>query len=180
MWEAVFKRFWRVAILKEGPENTPYSPVLMVMVSFLFFILIILQWYLADIKQQFSLATSVMAALTLLCSYFVYTFVLLKIYRKANRALQTLTALLASHMIVHFFAFPLLVATPLLVKADLKQIFVLFVGVVYLVLTLLLTIWQFVVTVYIYKRALELDNLPAVLASFGLLACNILTVSFWQ
>lgn len=180
MWETIFKRFWRLTIFKESPENMPYSPLLMILVSVLFFSLIILQWYFADLKQEFSLPVSIMAALSLLCSYFVYTYLVLKIYRRANRALQTLTALLASHMIIHFFAFPLLVATPLLVKADLKQILVLFVAVLYLVLTLILTFWQFIVTVYIYKQALELDNLPAILTSFGLLACNILIVSFWQ
>ncbi|MBA2709764.1 MAG: hypothetical protein H0U57_04120 [Tatlockia sp.] len=180
MWGTVLKRFWRVAILKDSPGNTPYSSVLMVIVSFLFFTLTIIQWYLADIKQEFNLAISILAALTLLCSYFVYTYVVLTIYRKANRALQTLTTLLSSHMIVHLFAFPLLIATPFLVKADLQQMAVLFIGILYLVFTLLLTFWQFAVTVYIYKQALELDNLRAVLASFGLLACNILTVSYWQ
>ncbi|CDZ78608.1 hypothetical protein BN59_02918 [Legionella massiliensis] len=180
MWETLLKRYWMVALLKESPENTPYSPFLMVMVAFLFFILILFQWYLADLRQQFNLAISILAALTLLCSYFVYTFVILKIYRKAGRALQTLTSLLASHLIVHFFAFPLLLATPLLINSDLNQGILLFIGIVYLVLTLILTFWQFMVTIHIYKQALELDYLSAILASFGLLACNILTVSFWQ
>ncbi|MBA2653420.1 MAG: hypothetical protein H0U73_14330 [Tatlockia sp.] len=180
MWETLFKRYWLVATLKESPANTPYSPVLMASASLLFFILIILQWYLADIKQTFNFASSILAALTLLCSYYVYTFVLLKIFRKANRTLQTLTALLASHIIVHLFAFPLLVITPMLAKADMRQVVILIFGVLYLVFTLILTIWQFVVTVHIYKQALELDNLGALLASLGLLACNILTVSFWQ
>ncbi len=180
MWQTVLKGFWRVAILKESPEITPYSPLLMIIVSFLFFLEIIFQWYLADINKGFSLAISIMAALTLLCTYFVYTYLLLKINSKPNRALQTLTALLASHLIVHLFAFPLLIATPFIVKVDLPPILVLFVGVMYLILTLILTFWQFVVTVYIYKQAIELDNLRAVLAGFGLLACNILTVSFWQ
>lgn len=180
MWETLFKRYWQVALLKESPENTPYSPLLMVLVSFLFFFLIILQWQLADLTQVFNIATSILAAVTLLCSYFVYTYVLLKIYRKANRALQTLTALLVSHMIVHFFAFPLLIVTPLLSSADMNQLIVLFIGILYLIFTLVLTGWQFLVTIHIYKKALELDYLTAVLASFGLLACNILTVSFWQ
>ncbi|MBA2655481.1 MAG: hypothetical protein H0U70_00660 [Tatlockia sp.] len=180
MWETLFKRYWYVTILKESPENTPYSPILMAFASFLYFFLIILQWYFADTKSSFNLPTSILAALTLLCSYFVYTFLLLKIYRKANRALQTLTSLLTSHIIVHLFAFPLLIITPFLSRADLKQGALFIVGVLYLFLTLILTLWQFIVTTYIYKQSLELENFSAVLASFGLLACNILTVSFWQ
>ena len=180
MWETLIKRYWLVALLKESPENTPYSPLLMVMISFLFFILILLQWYMADIRQRFNLAISILAALTLLYSYFVYTFAVLKIYRKAHRILQTLTSLLAGHMIVHLFAFPLLLATPLLVSSDVNQGILLFIAIVYLLLTLILTFWQFMVTIHIYKQALELDYLSAILASFGLLACNILTVSIWQ
>lgn len=180
MWETLIKRYWQVAILKESPENTPSSPFLLVVVSVLYFLLILLQWYLAEVKQGFNLAISLVAALTLFCSYFVYTFVVLKIYRKAHRTLQTLTSLLASHMIVHLFAFPLLLATPLLISADLNPGILLFVAIVYLVLTLTLTFWQFLVTIYIYKLALGLDYLSAILASFGLLACNILTVSIWQ
>jgi len=180
MWERLIKRYWLVALLKESPENTPYSPFLMLMVTLVFFILILLQWYLADIKHGFNLAISILAALTLLCSYFVYTFVILKIYRKAHRALQTLASLLACHMIVHLFAFPLLLATHLLVGSDLNQGILLLIAIVYPVLTLLLAFWQFMVTIHIYKKALELDVLSAILASFGLLACNILTVSIWQ
>lgn len=180
MWEVLFKRYWQIAMLKESPKNTPHSPLLLVIVFFLFFLLIILQWYLADIKQKFNPVISTLAGLTLLFSYFSYTYLLLKIYRKANRTLQTLTALLISHMIIHFFAFPLLIVTPMLISADMSQAFVLFLSIMYLILTLLLTIWQFLVTTYIYKQALDVEYLSAVLASFGLLACNILTVSFWQ
>lgn len=180
MWEELFKRYWQVAVLKESPENTPYSLLFLIIVSFLFFLLIITQWYFADLKQEFNLAISALAGVTLLCSYFVYTYVLLKIYRKVNRVLQTLTALLMTHMIVHFFAFPLLFATPMLMKANLNPGITLFVGMIYLILTIVLTIWQFLVTIHIYKNALEVDYLSGLLASFGLLACNILTVSIWQ
>ncbi|ARG99750.1 hypothetical protein [Legionella micdadei] len=180
MWEALFKCYWQVAILKKSPENTPYSPFLLGLIAVLFFLLIILQWYLADFKQAFNPFISILAGLSLLCSYFGYTYAILKIYRKTNRSLQTLTALLFCHAIVHFFAFPLLIMTPLLISGDMSQVLGLFLGIVYLVITLLLTIWQFLVTIHIYKQALEVDYVGGVLASFGLLACNILTVSFWQ
>lgn len=180
MWEALFKRYWQVALLKESPENTPYSLLLLMIASFLFFSLIILQWQFADLKQAFNIATSILAAISLLLSYFVFTYLLLKINRKANRVLQTLTSLLICHSIIHFFAFPLLIATPMFSNGGINQALLLLISIVYLILTLVLTGWQFLVTIHIYRRALESDNLTAVLASFGLLACNILTVSFWQ
>lgn len=46
------------------------------------FLLIILQWYLADFKQAFNPFISILAGLSLLCSYFGYTYAILKIYRK--------------------------------------------------------------------------------------------------
>lgn len=180
MWEMILKRYWQVTLLKESPENTPYSPFLLVIVATLFLLLIIVQWYFSDLKQKFDLLTSSLAGLTLVFSYFFYTYILLALFKQLNRALQTLTTLLACHMIVHFFAFPLLMTAPLLVNSKLNHTFGLFVSIIYLVFTLLLTIWQFLLTINIFKQALSSDYLSATLASFGLLACNILTVSFWQ
>lgn len=180
MWETLLKRYWRVSIFKDTPENTPYSAFLLVLAAFVFFILILLQWSIADIKQQFRFSTSVFAALSLVASYFAYSFLLLTCYNKASRMVQTLTSLLASHVLIHFFAVPLLLITPLLMSTEPGQPGTLALSILYVILTLVLTAWQFLVTAHIYKSALDLEYFAAVLASFGLLACNILTVSFWQ
>jgi len=180
MWEALLKRYWEVVLLKAGPENTPYSAFLLIIISFLFLILIVFQWYLADIKKVFDLGVALLEGITLLGSYFIYSYLLLKIYHKSNRAVQTLTTLLVSHTILHFFALPLLLLAPLLIAADINHMLALFIGIIYLICTFLLTAWQFLVTIHIYKMALEVDYLTAVLASFGLLACNIVAVSIWQ
>lgn len=180
MWEAILKRYWQVATFKESPANTPYSVSLLVFVAFLFSTLIVLQWYMADIKQQFEIASSVAAGICLIIVYCIYTFLLLKVNNKANRLVQSLSSLLASHLIVHVFALPLLIVAPALAAAKMSHGLALLLGLIYLILTLILTVWQFLVTVHVYKLALEVDSLAAVLASFGLLACNILIVSFWR
>lgn len=180
MWAALIKRYWQVSIFKETPANTPYSLLLLWTIALFFFFLIVLQWMIADIDQAFTFTISSLAGLTLLLSYGVYTFLLLFAFRVPHRFVQTLTCLLAGHAIVHLFAFPLLLVTPWLAEVNIVQPVALFVGVIYLILTLLLTIWQFMVTVHIYKQALMIDYLPSVLASFGLLASNILVVSFWR
>lgn len=180
MWDALLKKYWQVSVFKETPANTPCSSLLLGLVAFLYFLLIILQWFLAEVKQQFDLAIAIFAASSLLATYFVYTYLLLKLNKKSNRILQTLTALLFSHMIIHVIALPLLVVAPALVNANMDQALTLLMGVVYLILTLVLTVWQFLITAYIYKHALEVDYLTSILTSFGLLACNILTVSFWR
>ncbi|CEK11232.1 hypothetical protein [Legionella hackeliae] len=180
MWEAILKRYWQVASFKDSPANTPYSLPLLVFVAFLFFMLIILQWFMADMKQQFEITSSIAAGGSLIIVYVIFTFLLLKVNGKVNRLVQTLTSLLACHFIVHIFALPLLIVAPALAGATLGHSIALLLGFIYLILTLILTVWQFLVTAHVYKYALDVDNLTSVLASFGLLACNILTVSFWR
>lgn len=180
MWIALIKRYWHVSIFKETPANTPYSLLLLGAIALFFFLLVVMQWMIADIEEIFTFNTSLLAAGALLASYGAYTFALLLLFRMSSRTVQTLTCLLAGHAIVHLFAFPLLLVAPWFAEAKIVQPLALLVAVVYLILTFVLTIWQFMITVHIYKHALGIDYFPAVLASFGLIACNILIVSFWR
>ncbi|KTD24762.1 Uncharacterised protein [Legionella lansingensis] len=180
MWDILLKRYWQVSTFRESPANTPYSIPLLVIVALLFFLLMVWQWFMVDIKGQFKLATSVATGISLIGTYFIFTFLILKMNRKANRVVKTLTSLLASHLIVHLFAIPLLLVTPILASANVTNTAALLLAIIYLLLTLVLTAWQFLVTAHIYKHALETDTLTSVLASFGLLACNVLIVSFWR
>ena len=180
MWVALIKRYWHVSLFKETPANTPYSLFLLGLIAFFFYVLIVFQWMIADVEKIFTLGFSLLAGGALLLSYGLFTFALLLAFRLPGRVVQTLTCLLAGHTIVHLFAFPLLLVTPWLADTKGIQSLGLLVGVVYLILTLILTIWQFIVTVHIYKNALGKEYLPAVFASFGLLACNILIVSLWR
>ncbi len=180
MWVALIKRYWLVSIFKETPANTPYSSFMLGTIAIFFFFLIVMQWMIADFEEIFTLKTSILAAATLLLSYGLYTLALLLMFRLPNRTVQTLTCLLAGHTIVHLFAFPLLLVAPWLSENHLFEFLALLVGIVYLILTLALTAWQFMITVHVYKHALGIEYFPAVLASFGLMACNILIVSLWR
>ena len=177
---ALIKRYWQVSIFKDTPANTPYSMLLLISIAIFFYFIIVMQWMIADVEELFTLTTSMLAAASLLISYGIYTFFLLFAGRLSNRTIQTLTCILAGHTIVHLFAFPLLLVAPWLAEADAIHPVALLVGVTYLILTLVLTVWQFMITVHIYKHALGINYFPAVLASFGLMACNILIVSFWR
>ncbi len=179
MWLALFRQYWGVSMFRQSPENTPYSPLLSGIVALAFLALIVLQWMMTDVSQQLTFATALLIAGSLVLSYVVYTWVLLLLYRLKARFVQTLTCLLAGHTVVHLVAFPLLLVMPVLLNAQTIPVLASLFGIVYLVLTLVLAIWQFMVSAYIYKYALSVNWLSAVLAGFGLLACNILTVSFW-
>ena len=177
MWGQLIKRYWQVSIFKETPAHTPYSIFLLSLIAVFFLCLIIFQWIIADNDQSFSIGSAIETAVALLFSYGLYTAALLLAYRLPSRIVQTLTCILAGHAIVHLCAFPLLVVTPWISSVNLVQPFNFLLGILYILLTLILTVWQFMVTVHIYKHSLMIHYFPAVLASIGLVASNILIVS---
>ncbi len=179
MWDVILKRYWQVSLFRETPANTPYSPLLLVAIAVCFLVLITTQWIIADVKNEVTLARALFEGTALVLSYVIYTYLLLSIFKKNNRLVQTLSCLFAGHAIVHLCASPLLFAMPILAAEKTNPSLGLVFAVVYLILTLLLTVWQFMLTAYIYKHALEIEYLPAVFASLGLLAANILIISIW-
>lgn len=179
MWLVLIKQYWNVSILKEKPENTPYSPILFCIASLLFLLLIVVQWMMTDISQKLTIGVACLIGVSLILSYVAYTWVLLKLNRLPSRFLQTCTCLLFVHTIVHLAAFPLLLIMPFILHGNASSTMSPVFGIFYLALTLLLAVWQFVLSAYIYKHALTVSWLAAILAGLGLLACNILTISFW-
>ena len=120
------------------------------------------------------------ASLSLVFSFIIYTVALLFFKGLKTRAVQTVTSLLYVHCIIHLLALPLFIVDPYLTQANLKNPVVLFIGVFYLFVTLGLSIWQFIVTAHVYKFALNCTPIQSVLAAFGLVAVNVLTLSFWR
>jgi len=180
MWHSILKRYWNIVLFKETPENTPCSPLLLGLVLFLFYALILIQWHISDLDHELTWLSSFVIAGALIGSYVVYTVLLLKALHFFGRVIQTLTCILAGHAIIHLCAFPLLLCMPWLLELHMIQPLGVVIGVLYLILTLILSVWQFMVSAYIYKFALEIENFPAVLAALGLLSCNILMVSLWR
>ena len=180
MWFALIKQYWNVSLLRQEPENTPYSTLLLSIAGVIFFALIVMQWMISDINHQLTLGVAVLIVSSLIFSYVVYTWILLSLCRLTVRFVQTMTCLLAGHTVVHLVAFPLLLIMPILLGVKSATLMDSIVGILYLILTLALAIWQFMVSTYIFKHALSAPWFSAVLASFGLLACNILTISFWR
>lgn len=175
MLKTLIERYWQVSTFKETPANTPYSLLLLIVIAILFYVLIIIQWLMIDVD-----GTTLLAGLALLISYGLYTYAILYLFHVPSRTVQTLTCLFAGHTIVHLFASPLLLLAPWLAASNTVQPVMFLIAILYLIFTFALTIWQFMITVHVYKHALAIDYLPAVLASFGLVACNVLIVSFWR
>ncbi len=180
MIKLLFFCYWRICLLKESPERTPHSYVLLGLSAILLAFVLITQWRFSDTLFAEDFMTASMAAVSLVFSYIIYTNVILYFRGFQPRLVQTLTCLFCTRIIIHILASPLLLLDPYLSHANLKNPILLFIGVIYLFITLGLSVWQFVITAHIYKLALSTSAIQSVLVAFGLLAINILTVSFWR
>ena len=172
--------YWNIFLLRQSPENSPYSIELFIISIILFISIISLQWSLAGFDFANDLLLLFIAALSLSFSFVFYTAALLFFKGLKARTPQTVTSLLIVHSVIHLLALPLFVVDPYMTHANLKNPFILFIGVIYLFVTLGLSIWQFIVTAHIYRFALNTSAIQSVLAAFGLVAVNVLTLSFWR
>ena len=172
--------YWGMCLLKETPDKTPYSLFLFNVSGLLFILVIMTQWHFSDAAFASDLLLIFGAALSLVLSFVIYSGAILFFRSLQARLLQTVTSLLFTHSIIHLLAMPLFLFDPYLNHQHLKNPIFLLMGVIYLLISLGLSVWEFVITAHIYKYALNTTSTQSVLAAFGLLAANILTVSFWR
>lgn len=180
MMKLIFYCYWQVCLLKNSPENTPYSHFLLGLSAILFALTLIIQWQFSDIIFSDDVFIILMIAISLIFSFIVYCYIILLFKGFIGRLVQTLTCIFCTQLIIHILACPLVLLEPYLVNAHIKNPLVLFIGVMYLFITLGLSVWQFVITAHIFKYALSTTAIQSVLAAFGLMAVNILTVSLWR
>lgn len=180
MLKRLILKYWELTLFQETPENTPYSPFLMGVSVLLLTLILITQWQFSDFDFSHDLLTISGIAVSLVLSFIIYTYAILYFRGFSSRLVQTVTCLCSAHAIIHLLASPLFIIDPYLIKANLKNPLILFIAVIYLFVTLGLSVWQFVISAYIYKYAMNSTSVQSVLAAFGLIAVNVLTVSFWR
>lgn len=179
MWHKLIRTYWNICLFKKSPADSPYSVLLLVFMGLLFLLLIVFQWSMSNRSIQASYSVIIGLGCLLLLSYMIYTFVLLWISRRIGRNVQTLTCLFACHTIVHVIALPLVFIVPIISAMNGSSFLTFIMNVLFLAVSLMLSVWQFMVTAHIYKHALMLKTPASLLASLGLLAVNILMISFW-
>ncbi len=176
----LFSYYWNICLFKDSPENTPYSLILLFIGLVLFTSIMSVQWSFSDFDFSNDLLLVFIAGLSLALSFIIYTAMILFLKGLKVRIVQTSTSLLFVHSIIHLLAMPLFIVDPYLTHVNLKNPIFLLIGVLYLFVTLGLSIWQFIVTAHVYKFALNTTPTQSVLAAFGLVAVNVLTLSFWR
>ena len=172
--------YWNVSQLKESPQNTPYSAFLGTLSFILLSLILTLQWALSGIESSDNLVKQFIISTSLALSFIIYTAAILFFKGLSARFIQTSTCLLGAFSIIHLLALPLFALDPYLIHINLKNPIYFFIAVLYLFFTLGLSLWQFIITAHIYKHALNASPVQSVLAAFGLVAVNILTLSFWR
>lgn len=180
MLHLIFDRYWDICLLRESPENTPYSVARMILSGILLVLLIIIEWNFSYFNSSEDVVNNAYMSLCLVISYVVYTYCVLYFNGLTSRLVQTVTSLYCVNIIIHILVAPLLLLTPYLSLIHLTNPLFLVLGILYLFLSLGLSVWQFVITAHIYKFALNIAAIQSVLAAFGLIAVNILTVSLLQ
>ncbi|MBI2785933.1 MAG: hypothetical protein HYX60_06370, partial [Legionella longbeachae] len=158
-------------------ENTPYSIVRMVLSAFLLALLLLVEWNFSYFNSSEDMIRNMYISISLVLSDVIYTYLVLYFKGLASRLVQTVTSLFWINIIIHILVFPLLLLAAYLPLIQLNKPLLLFIGIIYLFLSLGFSIWQFVITAHIYKLALNIRAIQSVLAAFGLIAVNILTVS---
>lgn len=171
--------YWRITLCKESPENTPYSAVLCTFSILLFMLIITIQWRIFGVDFSNDLLWIVLASCSLALSFVFYTMLVLYVKKLMPRLVQTVTSLLMAHSFIHLLGMPLFFMDPYFMHLKEQDFFSLVIALCYLCVTLGLSVWQFVLTTHIYKNALNSTTIQAMLIAFGLIAMNILTLSFW-
>lgn len=180
MIHLILDRYWDICLLKESPENTPYSIIRIFLSGVLLALIMVIEWNFSYFTASLDIGANLLVAISLILSYVIYTYIILFLRGLTPRLVQTVTALFYSSVIIHILVAPLLFLAPYLSQSHLKNPLLLFLGVLYLFLSIGLSVWQFVITAHIYKYALNTTPIQSVLAAFGLIAVNILTVSSLQ
>lgn len=161
--------FRDICLFKKGPEDLPYSPMLM---AFLLFINVVI----SILQIDFSASTEINVIQILLLNFTLlgFFYVLLLLKKLTNRFVQTISAILGADVIVMFFTLPVYLlqvsgtashgsnATP-----TSFMIFMAFYAV-------FLSFWQIAITTHILRRALDVAIPVAMLLTFSLLGFQLI------
>ena len=185
MLKTLFSSYWEVCLLRRSPADTPYSWLLLGTFSVFYFLLMQLQWHYQALPAEYTVKDPVLSGALLMIANFIYLGALFALLSKSNRFVQTTTSIMAVHTIMHILLMPLiLIMSHLIVFPSSANVEVyeqsagnLFLMIIMGVVSLVITIWQLVVIIYIFRKSIEADQFKAVMAMFGLLAFSNLFAS---
>lgn len=159
-------RFWEICLLRKGPEETPYSPPLLIILLLFGFLLDNLRINLLIPEQTYYQLAGVLLIHTLLM--LLLTASLLVIFGYRSRIIQTLTALGGTGIILSALILPFDYITNLTQgKFTMASIISLFVQ-----------IWSLVIVGHILSSALSVHRLTGIIIAIGFYILGIAAFSY--
>lgn len=129
MLHLIFDRYWDICLLKESPENTPYSITRMVLSAVLLALLITTEWEYTYFNSSEEMINNVFISVCLVISYVIYTYLALFFKGLTPRLVQTVTSLYCINIIIHILVIPLLIIAPYISVVNLRNPLFLFMGI---------------------------------------------------
>lgn len=160
------KQFLLLAFKRINPQDIPvnYSAFLLV-----FLLSVLLDSYITILVIEnltFPLALAKVAVYYLVILSAVMLLLVLLGYR--NRAIQTLTAIMAAGLVVSLTVFPLLLINTHIV-ASLRF---------YIVIVFIDNVWRIIINAHIFENALSIEKLMAFILSVSYLLLGLMTADY--
>ena len=144
----IVRVLFNICLLKDGPEDLPYSYVLFSIITIFSFIVSVLIGHI--VHDLYVATTTSLAGL-----FFTIIFTKLLLIKKSERLLQTLIAMFGSVTIINIFSIPSVYSLTYLELSEMTKTF-------FGITTFALFVWIIIVYGYIFSKALS------VLMGYGL------------
>lgn len=171
---ALITLLWDICRLRKGPEDMPYSPMLL---GWLVGISVLLGWYQFSYRAEFAVA--LWHAILMLSASMMFTALILYVKGHLSRLVQTLTAIIGVNVLMNIIVMPLVLLQPFLVVTEPVKTFnfTLFLILVVVMIQLFLNVWLIIITAHIFRRALDTNFATGALVAIAMLGLDIILIT---
>lgn len=168
--------YWQLICFQRSPADTPYSKTALWFFSAAYFFLLQLQWWIHIIPGNMQRNYSGLAILLLILLQFSYLYLLLRLFGKQNRFLQSATSLMAVQAYVQVAMLPLLYYASSELQGNLSMqnmpsvsLGELLFSVLIAIASLGLFLWLLLVLSFLFRKMLDCDKITSIIVTVGML-----------
>lgn len=170
---ALFRLIWSICRLEAGPEQMPYSPVLLTILMICEFIL---AWY--QFSLQLGMEVAIVHAIILVGIFMVFIYLTLLMGKKPKRFIQTATSLLAVNVLINLLHMPVLILGDLLIYQGQNPLIIFLFTPTALIYIIALNIWLIMITAHIFARTMDTTFSTGLLITIAMLGVNVIGFVF--
>jgi len=173
---ALLRLVWSICTLQRSPADMPYSAGLTVVMLAAY---VLMRWHIliAAGTERVDAGQAIVVTTVSIATIAVFTYLVLALRGGRERFLQTMAALVATHILIYAFIYPAYVGFHVVAMiapgiGQSQGLLLLF-----LIGIMTLNIWVITVTAHIYRCAMNFSFLEGLLVTLALLAANALISS---